>query len=66
MRMLGSRAQDALELRWDPPDFDGGASVSGYRLDMAQVGSILEDAGDTASTNGKVRAAGQGSRPYCR
>ena len=51
------RAQEALELRWEPPDFDGGASLSGYRLDMAQVGSILEDAVESASTNGKVSAA---------
>ncbi len=44
-----------LELRWDPPDFDGGAPIAGYRLDMAQVGSVLEDGGDGTSTNGTVR-----------
>lgn len=43
-----------MELRWDPPDFDGGAPIAGYRLDMAHVGSVLEDGADGALINGKV------------
>ena len=46
-----------MELRWEPPDFDGGAPVAGYRLDMVQVGSVLEDAADGTSSNGKVGRA---------
>ena len=55
--MRCARAQEALELRWEPPDFDGGAAIATYRLDMAQVGSILEDTGHEALTNGKVGVA---------
>jgi len=57
------RSQQVLELRWDPPDFDGGAPIAGYRLDMAQVGSVLEDGPDGASINGKVGQLCSAYRP---
>ena len=57
-----------IDLSWTAPPDDGGADITGYRIEVSLDGSdwsdLVSDTGDTATTHSHTRLRGETTRQY--